>query len=373
MKHNATITGFILAAFIAGQCLTSAAEINFHAAVVAPRGIVRLGDVAEIRAASAEEARFLAGIALVTAPSEDQPRVLKRQEAQQLLQLSGVNLREHRFGGAELTQISAPYATTAARPAIVSEVSKAIQIQPTSGSRHDARRPIISSGTVEARVGQAIMSHLVRMAEHPADWQVDVAVSPRVAQVLDGKNIFRVEGGISPWLGRQQFFIFAGDEAAPQRLPVEAEISGTTRAATVIRPIERGAVLSADDVEMQTVSLKNGVKLVFDANQVIGREAARTLNAGQVVGADMLREIRLVRRGDDIQVVSVGAGIQISEPAKALADGGQGDTITVEFGDRRKMTARVTGLRRAEVYAMQTVRSQARSTPLPLDAQASKR
>ena len=70
----------------------------------------------------------------------------------------------------------------------------------------------------------------------------------------------------------------------------------------------------------------------------------------------MFRDVRLVRRGEDIQVVSVGAGLQIIEPGKALVDGGQGDTITVEFADRRKMNARVTGVRRAEVYAMQTKR-----------------
>lgn len=374
MKHHASLTGFTLAALIAGQCVASAAEIRFHAAVVAPRGIVRLGDVAEIISTSAEEARFLEGIALVPAPSADQPRLLKRQEAQQLLQLSGVNLREHRFSGAELTQINCP---SIAKPAIVSEVSRAIQVVgvPTSvGTPAKAGTPtiapVITNGTVEARVGQAINSHLVRMAEYPADWQVEVALSPRVVQALDGKNIFRVEGGMSPWLGRQQFFVFAGDEAAPQRLPVEAEISGTARAVTVVRSIDRGVVLAAADVELQTVSLKSGVKLVFDANQVVGRETARALNAGQVVGADMFREIRLVRRGDDLQVVSVGAGVSISEPAKALADGGQGDAITVEFGDRRKMTARVAGVRRAEVYAMQTVRSQAKAPPLPLDAQA---
>src|SRR5690349_20177665 len=85
--------------------IAPAAEIRFQADASVPRGIVRLGDVAEVITTDANEARLLEGIALVPAPEADQPRMLKRQEVQQLLQLSGVVLREQRFTGAEVTCI----------------------------------------------------------------------------------------------------------------------------------------------------------------------------------------------------------------------------------------------------------------------------
>ncbi|WP_425615694.1 flagellar basal body P-ring formation chaperone FlgA [Anatilimnocola sp. NA78] len=360
---------FFAAVLVASQWSAQAAEIRFQAEARVSRGIVRLGDVAEIVTDDEGEARLLEGIALVPAPAIDQPRLLKRQEAQQLLQLSGIKLREHHFSGAECTQLVAGQAP------VVQTVRKAstVELIPTeipalaAGNGRLQPQPIIAKETsAAARVSQAIVNHLTAIADVSADWQADVAFSPRVVQALEGKQILRVEGGVSPWIGRQNFMLLAGEEAAPVRLPIEAEISGTTKAVVVIRSVERGTTLTAQDLQMQTVSLKTGVRLVIDPAQLIGLETNRALNAGQLVGADMVRTVRLVKRGEEIQVVSIGAGVQISEPAKALADGTQGDSITVEFVDRRKMVARITGARRAEVYAMQTSRSQVEATSQPV-------
>jgi flagella basal body P-ring formation protein FlgA len=236
-------------------------------------------------------------------------------------------------------------------------------------------KPAIN-GTADSRVSQALVAHLNAVADFAAEWQAEVAMSPRVVELLGNQPIVRVEGGISPWLGRQQFMLLVGNEAAPIRLPIEAEIAGTARAVAVVRTIERGTLITKEDVQLQTVTLQRGVRIALDPEQIVGREAARTLNAGQVISNDMVRTIRLVKRGEDIQVWSVGAGVQIGEPGKAQSDGSQGETITVEFADRRKMTARVTGLRRAEVYAMQTSRSQVQEkapAPLPTLPQMSRR
>jgi flagella basal body P-ring formation protein FlgA len=356
MSNKSTIR--ILFCLLFAACgVVRGAEIHFLTEASVPRGIVRLGDVAEIITTDANEGRLLEGIALVPAPSADVPRLLKRQEVQQLLQLSGVALREHRFTGAEATQIQTGQPSAKLQP-----VREATAVQPIpTFIPQEPVKPALSA-TPEARVGQALVAHLNATAEFAAEWQAEVAISPRVAQALAGLPILRVEGGVSPWLGRQQFMLLIGNEAAPTRLPVEAEISGTARAVTVVRTIERGALIAAEDVQLQTVALQRGVRIALDPQQIIGREAARTLNAGQLVSSDMVRTVRLVKRGEDLQVWSVGAGVQIAEPGKALSDGSQGDTITVEFADRRKMTARVTGVRRAEVYAMQTSRSQVQPT-----------
>lgn len=354
---------FFAAVLVASQWSARAAEIHFQAEARVPRGIVRLGDVADIITADEAEARLLEGIALVPAPEVDQPRLLKRQELQQLLQLSGVKFRDHRFSGAEATQLVAGPATAAHTVRKASTVELIPAVIPTAPvvKNVPALTPAKET-TAAARVSEAIVQHLKSIADVSADWQADVAFSPRVAQALEGKQLLRVEGGVSPWIGRQSFMLLVGDEAAPVRLPLEAAISGTTRAVTVVRPIERGMTLAAQDLQLQTVSLKTGVRLVIDPQQLIGLETTRTLNAGQLVGIDMVRTVRLVKRGEEIQVVSVGAGVQIIEPAKALNDGSQGDSIEVEFADRRKMVTRVTGLRRAEVYAMQTSRSQVEAT-----------
>lgn len=352
------------AILIASQWSADAAEIRFHREAAVGRGIVRLGDVAEVLTNDANEARLLEGIALVPAPSGDEPKLLKRQEVQQLLQLSGVTLREHRFSGAEVTQLRAGSSAVVTPKAAVQEAS-AIEQLPTI-VKTETKKPVTQQAEVAAtpagRVAQAIVAQLNVVSDTPAEWQAEVAMSPRVVQALAELPIIRVEGGISPWLGRQQFMLLVGNEAAPTRLPVEAEVSGTARAVTVVRTIERGQLLAAEDVQLQTVTLQRGVAILLDPNQIVGRETTRTLNAGQVVTNDMFRNVRLVQRGEMIDVFSIGAGLQISEPGKALNDGSFGDTIQVEFVDRRKMSVRVTGLRHAEVYAMQTSRSSVKNT-----------
>lgn len=374
MRHKTTITTTLAIALLALPA--TAAEIRFLAEATVSRGIVRLGDVAEVITADANEGRLLEGIALVPAPSADVPKLLKRQEAQQLLQLSGVILREHRFSGAEVTQLrvgQAAVKTPAVRGATAVQPIPAVI--PLESPKSESAKLAVSSSP-ESRISQSIVAHLNSVSEFPAEWQAEVAMSPRVVQALAELPILRVEGGISPWLGRQQFMVLAGSEAAPTRLPVEAEISGTARAVAVVRTVERGTLIVADDVQLQTVALQRGVRIALDPAQIVGREATRTLSAGQVVSNDMVRTVRLVKRGEDIQVWSVGAGVQIGEPGKALSDGSQNENITVEFADRRKMTARVTGLRRAEVYAMQTSRSQVQNPPpasLPTPPQMSRR
>jgi flagella basal body P-ring formation protein FlgA len=368
---------FFAAALVAGQWSADAAEIHFRGEVAVARGIVRLGDVADVRTGDADEARLLEGIALIPAPALDQSRLLKRQEVQQLLQLSGVTLRQHRFSGAEVTKIHA--GELVAREPATYDATALHQVPATEAatkSTTKVAKPVVEAAP-EALAAQAIVDYLAVVADIPAEWQAEVFMSPRIAQALQdstlkGQTIVRVEGGVSPWLGRQQFMLLLGNEKAPTRLPVEAEISGTARVVTAARNIEREMLITAQDLQFQTVALQRNVRVELDPAQLIGRETGRALNAGQVVSGDMVRTLRFVRRGEELQVFSVGAGLQISEPAKALADGSQGDTIQVEFADRRKMMVRVTGPRRAEVYAMQTSRSQVQpvsSQPQKISAQ----
>ena len=154
---------FFAAILVASQWSARAAEIHFQADATVARGIVRLGDVAEIITGDDGEARLLEGIALVPAPDVDQSRLLKRQEVQQLLQLSGVQLREHRFSGAEVTQLRAgmPIATHNVR-----KVASAVELIPTV---IPAEQQPATEANAAARIGQALVSHLNAVSDFPAE------------------------------------------------------------------------------------------------------------------------------------------------------------------------------------------------------------
>lgn len=77
-----------------------AAEIVFRP-VCQPAGpVVRLGDLAEVRGANAQDCKTLAAVELFPAPLPGQRRVVRVREVCDLLVLAGVPILQHRFSGA---------------------------------------------------------------------------------------------------------------------------------------------------------------------------------------------------------------------------------------------------------------------------------
>ncbi|MCA9261977.1 MAG: flagella basal body P-ring formation protein FlgA, partial [Planctomycetales bacterium] len=75
---------------------------------------------------------------------------------------------------------------------------------------------------------------------------------------------------------------------------------------------------------------------------------------GAVVLTNQLRSPIVVRRGETVTVTARAAGIVVKTLAVARQDGGVGDLVQADTldGDRReRLTARVTGRQRLEVFA----------------------
>lgn len=83
--------------FVASGWSAEAAEICLRSEVICSGPLVRLADVAELDADNSE----LAAIPLFPAPATGKPRLVQRQEIEQLLHLSDVPLRDCRVTGAE--------------------------------------------------------------------------------------------------------------------------------------------------------------------------------------------------------------------------------------------------------------------------------
>jgi flagella basal body P-ring formation protein FlgA len=128
----------------------------------------------------------------------------------------------------------------------------------------------------------------------------------------------------------------------------------SARIAVAARPIARGEVITAADVEMRSLDAapptgrRAGVNSV---EQIAGMEAKQAIQMGDVIYVDQVQSPLLVKRGEEITVVSQSGGIRVRTIARARQDGGRGQLVQVEsLESKEKYDARVVGLREAAVF-----------------------
>ena len=82
---------------------------------------------------------------------------------------------------------------------------------------------------------------------------------------------------------------------------------------------------------------------VADPAQAVGRVARRMLPAGAVLASTDLVAQRLIRRGDNVALVSRRGGVEVRVAGKALADAGENERVTVENLSSRRVVQGIVG------------------------------
>ncbi len=332
-KLTSTVPVFALLAM--GACsVARGAEIRLRHECRPGGALVRLGDVAEVLAGDKKQARQLEEIELFPAPQLGQKRFVRAREIQDALQLQGMNLTEHRLSGASQVEVAAPLeAKAAAAPAAVS-----------STAMRQAKRA----------VRDAIVEHLRRAASAAESWDVEFDLNDEQVRLLAGaEKQLEVDGGISPWVGEQQFAITARSGDAPVQIHIDARVTLPPMSVMVIRSLPRGAIVHASDVK-----LERGREGAADGeafarlDDVVGKEVARSIAAGQLVRHDAVRAPLVVKRGEVVTVYARQAGLVVRTTARSRDDGSLGEVITVEsLLNRQTFYARASGVQEVEVFA----------------------
>ena len=109
------------------------------------------------------------------------------------------------------------------------------------------------------------------------------------------------------------------------------------------RGVAAGEAIPADALvtEARDTARIAGAPLA-DPAEATGRVARRTLLAGTVLSAADLAAPRLVRRGDQVAVVSRRGGVEVRVTGRALGDAGENERVSVEnLSSRRVLQGRV--------------------------------
>jgi flagella basal body P-ring formation protein FlgA len=123
--------------------------------------------------------------------------------------------------------------------------------------------------------------------------------------------------------------------------------------------IARGAVIEDDDLTTKLIpALRASNTVIRDAEDVVGREAKRPLRAGEMIRGSDLKKPTLVAKGATVTMVFEVPGMALTSIGRALAEGGEGDTIAVlNPTSYRQVSAVITGPGTVHVGAAATTKN----------------
>jgi flagella basal body P-ring formation protein FlgA len=109
--------------------------------------------------------------------------------------------------------------------------------------------------------------------------------------------------------------------------------------------IPRGAVLTEGDLTTKSIAvMRVSDGILRNASDVAGREAKRALRAGEFLRNSDLKRPALVAKGANVTMIFESPGIHLTAVGRALAEGGEGDSIAVlNPTSYRQVGAVVTG------------------------------
>jgi flagella basal body P-ring formation protein FlgA len=94
--------------------------------------------------------------------------------------------------------------------------------------------------------------------------------------------------------------------------------------------IARGAVIGDGDLDTKAVPvLRANDSLIRNPDAITGREAKRALRAGEFLRASDFKRPTLVAKGASVTMIFEAPGMSLSAVGRALAEGGEGDSIAV--------------------------------------------
>jgi len=112
-----------------------------------------------------------------------------------------------------------------------------------------------------------------------------------------------------------------------------------------VHDIARGVTIDAGDLTTKSISvLRVNESLIRDASEVAGKEAKRALRAGEFLRLSDLKRPTLVAKGATVTMVFEAPGVSLTAVGRALAEGGEGESIAVvNPTSYRQVVAVVTG------------------------------
>ncbi|MDH4100408.1 MAG: flagellar basal body P-ring formation chaperone FlgA [Nitrospirota bacterium] len=155
-----------------------------------------------------------------------------------------------------------------------------------------------------------------------------------------GKVAFEVGADTPPkyWGYARVPVTLSVDGVVKKKVWAKVSVSFMEDVVVLSEPVKRGEVITEEMVTVEqrdTLRLKNSV--LRDTGEVVGKNATRNLQAGDMLARNAVELPLVIKRGSRVTVVAENNGFRVSILAEAMENGAKGDTIKVKNLDSRKI------------------------------------
>ena len=355
---------------------TEAAEINLRSeATITGGSLIRLGEVATVTGANADR---VARTPLMPSPAPGTRQFVSAGAIRDMLAAQGFAAGENQFRGAYRIQITSQPNLEPKAPA-----ADWRSATPNSTAPRTAFR-VRASGTPQAAPSRSVRSTPIRQTDMKL---IEQSVIAALQAVIDQREIssdrqrLAVRGVelsataireltelrgqqltghfanlVNLSAGSRQARIWPESRLDGEPFLVVADLVEQPMRVVARSPLGRGALITASAIRVEPVPLneigrRNSTGFA-KIHEVVGKETTRRVNAGELFSDMNTAPPMMVRRGEEVTVVSGGGGVSVRVRALAKQDGRTGDLIQIELlGRGEELMARVVGPRRLAILS----------------------
>jgi len=158
------------------------------------------------------------------------------------------------------------------------------------------------------------------------------------AQVADALRLPRCGGALQVQPTANTTVEVSCPDAGGWRLFVPVKVRRNQTVLVLARGIAAGETLTAADISTaQRDAARIAGAVLADPNAAIGRIARRQLQAGTLLSSNDLVAQRLIKRGDNVALVSRRGSVEVRIAGRAMGDAGENERISVENLSSRRI------------------------------------
>lgn len=303
MLRLIVFTGIFLQAFL---CAVQAAQmtVRFYEQAEVSGATVTLGEIAQIDAKSDIDVSYLRNLRVSRAPQAGEESRLDSQRLAGYLQRIESRLQDAQWQGAERIQVRRP------------------------GQRLSGQQQV-------AWVEDYIHKHKSPLVEQ---MRFMPSRTPRPVVVPKGTLHYEIMPGDSQLLQARSFTALVRVDGRLQaNITIRGELQAMAPVAVAANNLERGQLLTRQDVQLKKRDISELRHPVLDPAKVAGKELKRSLDRGEVIPGNRLEQPALVERGDGVTVLVQTGGLRLSAAGEARQDGKKGEVIRVRNSNSGEM------------------------------------
>lgn len=193
--------------------------------------------------------------------------------------------------------------------------------------------PVDASPSPVHPLRELLQSDLSTRLNIPLD-QLQVNFNPADAKLLnlsEPQFKFNIDGSFNNNLGDVSWQVLVVTDSGSKKTSISASARAWQNQVMFAKPLTRGAVIRAEDVNARRLLVDRvSSDSLLTSDQVVGQQAARDIQTGQIATAQFVESVPLARAGQFVTVTLNSGTVRVKSVARAMEGGSYGQTIRVK-------------------------------------------